>query len=241
MSQNKEIPLSRCRSSAAVNLQQKEKGGISTILCLSCCSKEWIGLSTKYAHYPFYARGNLAIRWHDLLSIKSLYRLARVHFPDAAHQHHPVKGWPASPASLLQPRPSPRTMVHLPGGLPSAHPTNPPNPASFSSYGSSPKYTKEKGWHIFHIHGNTWAMVKMAKAALNFSSRERIFTEKFWGAQGGQSSKWKSCNMPATRDPCRSNISLKLLCCSHGNIWASLTEIDCAPWQFHYRKLPYCW
>ena len=118
MSQNKEIPLSRCRSSAAVNLQQKEKGGISTILCLSCCSKEWIGLSTKYAHYPFYARGNLAIRWHDLLSIKSLYRLARVHFPDAAHQHHPVKGWPASPASLLQPRPSPRTMVHLPGGLP---------------------------------------------------------------------------------------------------------------------------
>ena len=118
MSQNKEIPLSRCRSSAAVNLQQKEKGGISTILCLSCCSKEWIDLSTKYAHYPFYARGNLAIRWHDLLSIKSLYRLARVHFPDAAHQHHPVKGWPASPASLLQPRPSPRTMVHLPGGLP---------------------------------------------------------------------------------------------------------------------------
>ena len=41
-----------------------------------------------------------------------------------AHQHQAVKGWSASPASVLQPRPSERTMAHLPGGLPTTVPTH---------------------------------------------------------------------------------------------------------------------
>ena len=111
MSQNKEIPLSRCHSSAAVNLRQKEKERTSMILNFSYAKRTEWDEPSKYA-----------------LNSNTV-RIARVHFLAVAHQHHqhqhqqPVKGLDCLTIGAPPVCPDNGAPARWPA-LPGAHPPN---------------------------------------------------------------------------------------------------------------------